>query len=112
MPTFSARQSKAATLLVGVENAFSPHFQKCIQDHPTNNPSESSPDKGFVVRNFPVIGAQVLCTVRLVDKHNGFFAALAAFAIAIFTYTLDWSTSRLWKAEERNFRAAQRAFVS
>ena len=42
----------------------------------------------------------MICSLRLVDRHNGFFAAVAAFIIAAFTFTLWQSTEKLWRASE------------
>lgn len=93
-----------------IEEEFSAPFSKCINDWRANYGPDEPEYYGFVVAK--VVGGQVLCTVSAIDRHSGFFAALAAFIVAFFTYTLDRATNRLWRIEDRNFRVAQRAFVS
>jgi hypothetical protein len=96
-------------IFLWAENEFSKSFQDCITEYSSGQASKDSNKQRFNVAIF--VKAQSICTVRLVDKHNGFFAAIAAFIVAWFTFSLRQSTDELWKAGERNFREAQRAFV-
>ena len=53
--------------------------------------SRQAPRENTVVVS-NIIGSQAICTISLVDRHNGFFSFLTAVAVAIFTGTL-WITS-------------------
>jgi hypothetical protein len=97
-------------LLVWTEENVSQEFSRCVNDWSADYGSDQSSKDGLIVAK--LIGGHALCVIRSIDRHNGFFAALAAFIVAFFTYTLDRATNRLWEIEDRNFRTAQRAFVS
>jgi hypothetical protein len=96
-------------LFVWTEEKFAPTFHQCIDDWIANQGEIEPNQKSLIAAKF--IGGRSLCVIRAIDHHNGFFAALAAFVIAWFTFALDRSTTSLWKIEERNFRDARRAFV-
>lgn len=53
------------------------------------------------------ISAETICTVRLIDAHNGFFAATAAMTIAAFTITLWLATSKQARLTEVVAKAAK-----
>ena len=98
-------------ILIGAENQFAPSFQSCISQGASQQTTKDFKEK----RQFIVIGVetQIICSLRLVDTHSGFFAVLAAFCLAAFTFTLKRSTDKLWKAGERQLRAMrQSAFVN
>lgn len=96
-------------IFIAAEENLSDSFRQCVSNWDENH-AKSQPDEyRFVI--VKIVSGHALCVVKAFDKHNGIFAALAAFIIAWFTYTLDLSTSRLWRTEERNFQTAQRAFV-
>ena len=89
------------------ENNFAPVFQSCISQNTSNQGAKETEIR--VIRR--VITSEAICSLSLVDRHSGFFAAIAAFIAALFTFALKQSTARLWKTEERNFRESRRAFV-
>jgi hypothetical protein len=90
-------------------NKITPSFQSCISQTSGDYGSKETDKKAKVIGIF--VASESICTLRLVDQHSGFFAAVAAFIVAWFTFTLKQSTTQLWRTEERNFREAQRAFV-
>jgi hypothetical protein len=58
-----------------------------------------------------VIKTQAIYSFGLVDRHNGFFAALAGIAVAAFTFTLWLASDKLWRSGQATFEASKRAFV-
>lgn len=97
------------TVFVLAEEQFVGSFRQCLSDWTGNSGKQETNEKSFSIAIS--VESRAVCTVRLIDRHNGLFAAVAAFIIAWFTYTLDRSSSQLWRIEGRNFREAQRAFV-
>src|SRR5579863_9116786 len=81
------------------ENSISHSFQACVNQESakqsTNNPNKYR----FVVGR--VVKPQIVCSIRLLDAHNGFIAAIAGGFVAVFTLTLWRSTVQLWLASER-----------
>jgi hypothetical protein len=75
-------------IFVLAENRFSSTFQSCLVYEANKEPNPEN----AAVQLWGLAEPQIICTIRLVDRHNGFFAALGALAIAIFTGTL-WQTS-------------------
>src|SRR5260370_39185337 len=68
------------------ENSISRSFQKCVSEESGANAAKSANEqRGSVVL---LINSQAVCTLRLIDAHNGFFSSFAAFVIACFTITL------------------------
>jgi hypothetical protein len=93
------------SLFVFTENEVAPHFQTCVSQDTADQGNETAENKApFIVG---VIKAQAICSLGLVDRHNGFFAALAGIAVAAFTFTLWVATDKLWRAGEKQFRQAQ-----
>src|ERR1039458_2402260 len=76
-------------ILIGAENQFAPSFQSCISQGASQQTTKDSKEK----RQFIVIGVdtQIIYSLRLFDSHSGFFAVLAAFCLAAFTFTLKRS---------------------
>jgi hypothetical protein len=95
-------------VFVWSENEISPSFQSCISQHSGDHGDKKSQNKSLIVS---VVKSQAICSLRLVDRHNGFFAALAAMVVAAFTGTLWFATDKLWKSGQATFEASQRAFV-
>src|SRR5580704_1599358 len=82
-----------------LEENISAPFSKCIDNWQANYGPNEPDQYGFFLAK--IVGGHALCTVRAVDRHNGFFAAMGAFIVAWFTFSLRDSTDRLWKAGER-----------
>ena len=97
------------TLLVVAENTISQSFQSCISQTTAQQGAQGSNKNGQIIAG--VIKAQVTCSVSLVDRHAGFFAALATLAIACFTLTLWLATHKLWLASENTAKRQLRAYV-
>jgi hypothetical protein len=100
----------AITVFVWTENEIAPSFQACISqntsDHSGENTKNNSPFIGTFIKD------QAICTLRLVDKHNGFFAALAALIVACFTFTLWIATSKQARLTFESLRLAREEFIA
>jgi hypothetical protein len=92
-----------------VENSFATSFGECVSQSPRNQGPEGSEDYSLIVSGF--IKAQAVCSLRLIDAHNGFFAAIAAFIIAGFTYTLWRATTEQAHLTREALETTERAFV-
>ena len=103
-----------AALFILAEEEFSRAFGQCVAEWTQNDGKAATNPKGLNIAGF--LESRAICTVHLIDKHNGFFAAIAAFIIAWFTWTLKESTDTLWsvtndtlvhsqKTAERQLRA-------
>jgi hypothetical protein len=92
------------------ENSISHSFHNCIlqqrADQSSNNPNKYR----FIIGR--AIKPQASCSIRLLDAHNGFVAALAGVFVALFTLALWISTNRLWVAGKEQHAISNRAFVS
>jgi hypothetical protein len=97
----------AIGIFAWAENHISPGFQSCASENATGQSIAQT--KRLVVGNF--LKTQAVCSLSLVDRHNGFFAALAAIVVAAFTGTLWIATDRLAKSGQTAFEATERAFV-
>jgi hypothetical protein len=92
------------------ENYAAPSFQSCVSQNSNRQASEKSAEGATTIVRF--IFAEAICSLRLVDRHNGFFAALAAFVIAAFTFTLWQSTDKLWRASKDQLEHAKAEALS
>jgi hypothetical protein len=92
------------------ENYAAPSFQNCVSQNSETQSTEESENKSHIIGR--LIFAESVCSLRLVDRHNGFFAAVAAFAIAAFTFTLWQSTEKLWRASEDQLEHAKNEAMS
>ncbi len=99
----------AVVAFILIENRIPPSFQACVKNNFSNQRSETSQNESFAVND--LIASRLVCTIELIDRHNGFFAALAAFIVAAFTYTLWRSTDKLWRAGNDTLQTTERAFV-
>ncbi len=99
-----------AFLFVWSENAVAPHFQSCVGQYGADRGDKEGKEKGRIV--IETIVAESVCTLQLIDRHNGFFSALAAFAIAVFTWTLWRSTSGLLLATNKTIEITARNFTA
>jgi hypothetical protein len=97
------------TFFVWAENEIAQSFQTCISEKAAKEPTERPHNQSNSVA--VIIKTQALCSLRLVDAHNGFFSTLAAVAVAAFTFTLWVATDQLAKSGQRIFEATERAFV-
>lgn len=110
MLKFLGALALALVVFISAENALD-SFQSCIGHEANQQSAQDSKNKNYVTAGFSFVGRQSLCSVRLVDAHSGFFAAVAAFVIAWFTFTLKQSTDRLWKVGQDDLETTERAFV-
>lgn len=97
------------SFFIWAENEIAQSFQACIGEKAPKESSEHPNNQSNSIT--VVVKTQALCSLRLVDAHNGFFAALAAIAVAAFTFTLWVATDRLAKSGQQIFEATERAFV-
>jgi hypothetical protein len=86
-------------ILFIAENAIGPTFRQCVNKMAFYYGKN---DAGF-------IWAQNVCTLSLIDRHNGFFSLLGTGAVACFTLALWRSTDRLWESGEKQIASAGRA---
>lgn len=93
---------------VWTENSLAPSFQGCINEEASKHLADDQNQRQIVIE---FIRTQTICSLRLMDLHAGFFAAISGFIVAFFTYTLWWSTDKLWKAGADALTTTQRAFV-
>ncbi len=86
------------------ENLVAPKFGTCISIISAEQTANGSNKHGFIV-NLTV--RQAICSVALVDRHNGFFALIVAFVIACFTYTLRQASIDQGRQTERSLRISE-----
>ena len=87
-----------------------PSFETCVSQNSSDQSAKESENKAGIVGRFVL--AESICSLRLVDRHNGFFAAVAAFVIAAFTATLWWSTQGMLAATNKTIKLARNEFIS
>jgi hypothetical protein len=95
------------SLFVWLENRSVHQFQQCIAAHNAAESARESDQKSSIVVVLSQAGPQSICTIRVLDKHNGFFAALAGLAVALFTFTLWQSSEKMWEAAVAQSRDTQ-----
>jgi hypothetical protein len=88
------------------ENQIAPSFQSCIGEQSGQKAAQSSENNGSVIAR--LIKAQAVCSLQLIDRHNGFFAALAA--VAAFTFTLWWATDKQGELTRESIDLAREEF--
>ena len=96
-------------VFVAAENTIVPSFQSCISQPASQQGTEATQDKALAISG--AVKVQILCSMHLVDRHAGFFAALATLAIASFTLTLWRATHKLWLTSEKTAERQLRAYV-
>jgi hypothetical protein len=78
-----------------IENQIGPDFRECVSygaaQYKTMN-GYLPLSRAFKIEN--------ICSLSLIDRHNGFFALFGTLAVASFTFTLWQSTEKLWIAGE------------
>jgi hypothetical protein len=93
-------------LFVWLEGEFAHSFQTCIAQNMSQKAAPSPHEESRVIGDFVVY--RLVCSVRLIDSHNGFFSALAAMIIAGFTITI-WSINR---SQLKHSHEVERAYIS
>lgn len=66
------------------ENKIPRAFPQCVEQIARKQAAEHPYDKSFVVSDF--ISRQGVCTIRLIDKHNGFFIAIFTLVLVVVSY--------------------------
>jgi hypothetical protein len=84
-------------IMLWAENSFSADYQRCVLN-PFGGHVVQSTASDWLSRIKDIVGPQTICTIRLVDRHNGFFAVLTGLFVALFTFTLWRSTDKMWLA--------------
>jgi hypothetical protein len=87
-------------LFVFAENQLAPAFQSCLSQEISERTPDGVKSDGELIR--VEVESQAVCSLRLLDGHSGFFAAVAAFVIALLTFTL-------WRASEIQARELKRS---
>ncbi len=102
------------TTFVVAENYLGPTFHKCIGEISREQTAESPHQHSLVFLDF--FWRQGVCSLSLIDRHNGFFAFLGAIAIAGFTFVLWRATDGMLRTTrdqrrdlERSVKAAEDA---
>jgi hypothetical protein len=90
----------AIALLFWAENSISHSFQHCASHEAAEQSTSNANKSRFIVGRF--IRRQIVCSVHLVDRHNGLIAALAGLIVAAFTATLWWSTRELQRTTKEH----------
>ncbi len=105
-----------ASLLVSIfvflwaEDQVALSFQACISQHERE---QSSTDIHKNSDNIVlVVKARISCSIRLIDRHNGFFALLAALLVTVFTGVLSYFTISLAKSTRVAADAAKHAAMA
>ncbi len=86
-----------------------PHCEWFCSELSSQQAAERAKQNGVITGN--LIHPQIICSLRLVDRHNGFFALLRTIAVACFTLALWQSTKRLWQLGERTAERQLRTYV-
>jgi hypothetical protein len=98
------------SVFVWAENEFAHSFQSCVAKTRGQESSEHSNKQGYAVT--VIVRTQIDCSFRFIDQHNGFFAALAAMAVAAFTFTLWISTSKQARLTGDSINLARQEFIA
>jgi len=108
LPLLSAIIFLLAAFVVAEFN-FAQSFNTCINE----NSAKESTNKAHQYTHALIITIRStsLCSARLIDTHNGFFAAFASLVIAAFTFTLWRSSARQADLTREAMIAGERAFV-
>jgi hypothetical protein len=93
----------AIAVFVWAENQIAPSFQACISQDVVKQSDDTI---------IGVIKTQAICSLRLIDRHNGFFAALAALVVAAFTFTLWIATSKQAGLTFESLKLAREEFAA
>ena len=96
-------------LSVWAEQTVSHTYQQCIGTDQQGDPdkAQSYDPATFLVR----VDFNFKCTSAFVKAHEPQITALGTLLIAAFTFTLWWSTDKLWNQNERNFTKLERAYL-
>jgi hypothetical protein len=97
-------------VFVWSENEFAHSFQSCVAKTRSQETTEHPDKQSYAVA--VIVRAQLDCSFRFIDQHNGFFAALAAMAVAAFTFTLWISTSKQARLTGDSIKLARQEFVA
>ncbi len=98
--------------LVGTSEA----FKSCIHERKNQQPYRALHERSAIIGITIVglrtrIGLNVACAGNFADSNQGAITALATALLAIFTFTLWRSTSRLWKVSIEHADIAKRALL-
>jgi hypothetical protein len=97
----------AAFWIVGTSEAFRDCFK---QTKSANHYQSLRENPSIVVRSVVRLDLNRVCIGQFANKDVGALSVLAAFIVALFTFTLWRSTDRLWIASERQREDARNAF--
>lgn len=89
------------------ENDIAPKFSECVRQIASNQGARSPHENGFIL--FDLVRAQGICTLSLIDRHNGFFAFLGTAAIAGFTFILWRATNGMLLITQEQRRDLERS---
>ena len=99
-------------LFILSENLIATGYPGCIDNYKTQASGKYPSNEGQIIAR--VIEAQAICSLRLIDRHNGFFSSVAALIVGAFTFTLWLATRNHARHMEHMVgvtKSIQRAFV-
>jgi hypothetical protein len=92
-------------MFIWIENSFSPNLRSCINYNSAQDSANSNKSKNLVIRE--LLGRQTICTMRLIDRHNGFFSAIVTALLAL----IAWRQAFIAREQSNTSRAQLRAYV-
>jgi hypothetical protein len=95
----------AVAMFIWIENSFSPNLRSCINYNSAQDSANSNKSKNLVIRE--LLGRQTICTMRLIDRHNGFFSAIVTALLAL----IAWRQAFIAREQSNTSRAQLRAYV-
>jgi hypothetical protein len=100
-------------LFLLAENAIGDDFHKCISDETAYYSQNGQNHHPQPLPSYFRFAIQNVCSLGLIDRHNGFFAFLGTIAVACFTFSLWQSTHLLWgETKTAAAAAAQQAALT
>lgn len=89
---------------IWAENHIPYSFQRCVAQERSHQSANNSDKERFIIGR--LIEPQIVCSIRLLDAHNGFFVAVFTFILSVATIGLFQATGEQSKANERTIREA------
>jgi hypothetical protein len=93
-------------ILLGAENTVSSQFAKCLSQISPHDVTATTGQKLL-----HIVWPQSVCTLRIVDAHNGFFGLLVAVVVAAFTFTLRRTSIEQGKLTRRSIDIAEQSMT-
>lgn len=99
-------------LVVGYSSFLMVHeslsYQECVANYQRNSFHPVIKNFSHII-NIDAISTNVICVMRVIDKHSGTLVALATIILAIFTFFLWRSTHKLWIVTKKQSKDNQKS---